>query len=1544
MIQKRLPSGTAPGPGGAGTPRRNRSAGARALDFVSSIPFGVTMMVLILLWCWIGSAGTAPFGRWFIRQSFEKTEMEWFSWWPFHVLLASLAVSLILATVRRVRLNLPNAGTWTVHAGIIVLMAGSAVYFGRKLEGDMAVYRRAAVLQADQGAAARLVLQPGATARVPVADGEYVVQVVALTPDYELLTGTDQGKRTFAAQIMVNPPAGRPGARPYIRQLLAGYPQYTEDVLPGEGRAVKAIGRALVDDRLHADLDYASADRLHLNDRPALHVRVAGSEEWTELPLRGLPRYRERLSDPTDAVLGPDTPPPAGSLDLHPRPKRPGGEDAGAAPALPADVSFRVTGFLPAAWLDQTREPGGEELAPILKLTLQAQEQKEQLTLLAHEPGRSAAEGPGGLPAEFAWFDDPADLAEWLRPDPPSLRVRVPSRGVDLRLPVEELEQDYAVPGTAYVLRLQRYVPRWVLASTREVASLALVEVAGGGTEFVRAVLAPQEESTRDFAIDGGLLDTLADPDLVLTLEGAREPGLRIAAGPAGLRALFTAEDGHSSTADLTVGTPVTFAEGAVRATVDLFSERSRAVDVPYVIPPAERDLKAGPVYSLVQVEAACGPEKQEFWLRYTHYTHPNRLGFHPRTVEFAGRPPLEVLFSRETLRLPQAVALEEFRLETFPGGTREREYVSRIRFREGDRWSEPREVETNSPTEQAGWWYFQSTWDPPEPGSGYAGLNYTGLGVGNRHGVGVMLLGGLMTVLGTIWAFYVKPVIKRRRARETESARERARERVAGPVAPAPAAATAAHAGPATTAVHSGPAVTEAQAPTLTTARGPAATAVHSGPAATAAHSGPAVTEAQAPTLTTAQGPAATEASAASTPVPPLPGTARRRTPPGGRAAAAGPLAALLLGTALATANAAPDSPALSVGPAFIESVDLSRIRLAAVQEDGRIKTFDSLAREKLRLVNGKLARSVDPVLWYLDLMLAPEHYAEKSVIRIHRPAFRRQLVQTVRGLVPPEHRTGAIAAAELARIERDGLVSLDFLAHPAVRTALSVHERDLMRAAKEVQKLHNAWALADGSVLASLLRVVPVAGDATQPWLTLPEAAVAGMDQGTSPLMLAAAAPAGMRAGDLHAADPHADERQTADPQTADARADDPHAGHTHASGPHGGDPGDVDAADPHAGHPQAAGLHAQLALAWGRLAHAWQDEDAAAATASLNDLATLLPQFAPEAYPSPARLAWEHWYYKNDKLTRAWLLYFLALPPLLMAVVYGLRWARVAGLSLFGLAFALHTLSIVLRWWLAGRIPNANMFEAITASAWFGGLVALLLELFLRRWPVKNLPALAASTYAMLAMMAGHFVPAFIPSFHNDITTVMPVLDRTVWLYIHTNIVIASYALIFFGSVTAVLYLGLRLALRLAPSTRLAALWGGRDGGTMAASRGGAAAIILRRGMQPGEAAETGLARSLDGATMIFLELAFITLWLGTILGAVWADVSWGRPWGWDPKEVFALNTWLVFLVLLHVRMRTRDKALWTAVLAVAGCAVMLFNWIAVNFVIVGLHSYA
>ena len=76
----------------------------------------------------------------------------------------------------------------------------------------------------------------------------------------------------------------------------------------------------------------------------------------------------------------------------------------------------------------------------------------------------------------------------------------------------------------------------------------------------------------------------------------------------------------------------------------------------------------------------------------------------------------------------------------------------------------------------------------------------------------------------------------------------------------------------------------------------------------------------------------------------------------------------------------------------------------------------------------------------------------------------------------------------------------------------------------------------------------------------------------------------------------------------------------------------------------------------------------------------------------------------------------------------------------------------------------------------------------------------------------------------------------------------------------------------------------------------------------------------------------------------MGESWGDHSWGRRWGWAPKEVFALTTVIVYLILVHVRWRTRDKGLWTALLAIIGCGVMLVNWIVINFIISGLHSYA
>ncbi len=132
--------------------------------------------------------------------------------------------------------------------------------------------------------------------------------------------------------------------------------------------------------------------------------------------------------------------------------------------------------------------------------------------------------------------------------------------------------------------------------------------------------------------------------------------------------------------------------------------------------------------------------------------------------------------------------------------------------------------------------------------------------------------------------------------------------------------------------------------------------------------------------------------------------------------------------------------------------------------------------------------------------------------------------------------------------------------------------------------------------------------------------------------------------------------------------------------------------------------------------------------------------------------------------------------------------------------------------------------------------------------------------------------------------------------------------------------------------------------QSGQTVERAAAGGAASVLRGGGTAWLQSKPTLGQVFDGATMILVELAFIMLWTGTVMGAIWADHSWGRPWGWDPKEVFALNTFIIFLILIHVRLKVRDKAFWTAVLAVVGFEVMMFNWIVVNFVITGLHSYA
>jgi ABC-type transport system involved in cytochrome c biogenesis permease subunit len=99
-----------------------------------------------------------------------------------------------------------------------------------------------------------------------------------------------------------------------------------------------------------------------------------------------------------------------------------------------------------------------------------------------------------------------------------------------------------------------------------------------------------------------------------------------------------------------------------------------------------------------------------------------------------------------------------------------------------------------------------------------------------------------------------------------------------------------------------------------------------------------------------------------------------------------------------------------------------------------------------------------------------------------------------------------------------------------------------------------------------------------------------------------------------------------------------------------------------------------------------------------------------------------------------------------------------------------------------------------------------------------------------------------------------------------------------------------------------------------------------------------------RELDQAQLLILQLAFWLLAAGILLGAYWANHAWGRWWGWDPKETWALLTWMIYLIAIHVRFGVQRRGLITAWLSVLGFVLMLWTYWGVNLLLSGLHSYA
>ena len=412
-----------------------------------------------------------------------------------------------------------------------------------------------------------------------------------------------------------------------------------------------------------------------------------------------------------------------------------------------------------------------------------------------------------------------------------------------------------------------------------------------------------------------------------------------------------------------------------------------------------------------------------------------------------------------------------------------------------------------------------------------------------------------------------------------------------------------------------------------------------------------------------------------------------------------------------------------------FVEQVNLKPLSDLAVHTGGRLNSLGSYANSHMQQVSGP--RSIggrSQLFSYLDMLFRPEVYEDADVIYVKNKLVRRAIIETLNRDPSAAERINNYEP-RLAAFEKTGLTSARVLVDPSLREVFGRLKADLVRTNKEVVTLENATIAMKPAVLLDRLRVLPPAGDSLEsPWFSMNSVMLLPGQESPDQLLAQPTLP-------------------SLDPETQQA-----------------------------------------IAQSWQRLYEGWNAGDVDEVNQSISFLTRVIPEINPTIYPSISRLSWESWYFRNHQLTRVWLVYMLSVILLLLGLVYQWKWARWSGMGVFLIALALQTFGVGLRWYISGRWPNANMYEAVTTAAWFGSAMALVFELLVRRTAMRSIFALAAATASMFALMAAYYLPAYL---NPNIENMMPVL-HDIWLYIHTNVIIFSYCLIFMAAVSSALYI--------------------------------------------------------------------------------------------------------------------------------------------------------
>jgi len=324
-------------------------------------------------------------------------------------------------------------------------------------------------------------------------------------------------------------------------------------------------------------------------------------------------------------------------------------------------------------------------------------------------------------------------------------------------------------------------------------------------------------------------------------------------------------------------------------------------------------------------------------------------------------------------------------------------------------------------------------------------------------------------------------------------------------------------------------------------------------------------------------------------------------------------------------------------------------------------------------------------------------------------------------------------------------------------------------------------------------------------------------------------------------------------------------------------------------------ASGQIHPVVEAYALIGTAYRSNDKPLFRQRVTDLYTWMNQHQPE---SAYRARYEYLFNVLNPFYESMQLYILVF-LLVCGVWLGGAWSenlRTAAVNTLLLAFLIHTWGLGSRMWLQERPPVTNLYSSAIFIGWGSVIIGLILERIFKEG--IGLACSAAIGFVTL-IIAYHLSES-----GDTLEMLRAVLDTNIWLATHVVVITIGYSAMFFAGMLAMIY--------------------------------------VIRGIFTTSLTKTS-AKNLSH--MIYGVICFATLFsfVGTVLGGIWADQSWGRFWGWDPKENGALMIVLWCAIILHARLAGKIREQGLVVMTLFGNVITSFSWFGVNMLGIGLHSY-